>query len=83
MTSDNATQVGPDEAADPGSYARAILNILGDFGEEKVRLHGMQKAILNLLEDAEGEKTRLDATQKATPWPRTRMPRARAPPTRP
>jgi light-regulated signal transduction histidine kinase (bacteriophytochrome) len=48
-----------------GDHARAILNILDDFGVEKDRLADTQKAILNILEDASAEKDRLEATQKA------------------
>jgi light-regulated signal transduction histidine kinase (bacteriophytochrome) len=44
---------------------RAILNILEDFGEERLRQAEMQKAILNVLEDAGSEKRRLEETQKA------------------
>lgn len=54
-----------DPAADPGGYAKAILNILGDFSEEKARLQDTQKAILNILGDAGAEKLRLEATEKA------------------
>jgi light-regulated signal transduction histidine kinase (bacteriophytochrome) len=46
-------------------YAKAILNILDDFGAEKDRFGGTQKAILNILDDFGLEKTRLEATQKA------------------
>src|SRR6185369_15929203 len=53
---------GPLQAAD---HARAILNILDDFGAEKDRLADTQKAILNILDDASEEKERLEATQKA------------------
>jgi light-regulated signal transduction histidine kinase (bacteriophytochrome) len=51
--------------AAPEAYAKAILNILEDFGAEKDRFTGTQKAILNILDDFGGEKTRLEATQKA------------------
>ena len=46
-------------------YARAILNILDDFGGEQVRLRETQRAIMNLLEDFAGEKPFLDAAQSA------------------
>ena len=38
------------------AYARAVLNILEDFGEEKQRLEDTQKAILNILDDLDVEK---------------------------
>jgi signal transduction histidine kinase len=41
---------------DAASYARAVLNILEDFGEEKRRLEDTQRAVLNILEDLEVEK---------------------------
>ena len=46
-------------------YARAMLNILEDFTEEKERLEDTQRAILNILEDFTGEKERSDETQRA------------------
>lgn len=49
----------------PQQHARAILNILEDFGAERDRLADTQKAILNILEDFAGEKSRLETTQKA------------------
>jgi light-regulated signal transduction histidine kinase (bacteriophytochrome) len=54
-----------DEPVRPEDYAKAILNILDDFGAEKDRFGGTQKAILNILDDFGLEKTRLEATQKA------------------
>jgi signal transduction histidine kinase len=44
---------------------RAILNILEDFGAERVRQADTQKAILNILDDFVGEKRRLEETQRA------------------
>ena len=46
-------------------YARAILNILEDFGAERDRLADTQKAILNILEDASAERIQLESAQKA------------------
>ncbi|MBI2818252.1 MAG: GHKL domain-containing protein [Acidobacteria bacterium] len=46
-------------------YARAILNILEDFTDERGRISDTQKAILNILDDFGGEKQRLEYTQKA------------------
>lgn len=59
------TGAGLDQAVDPGSYVRAILNILADFSDERAKLADVQKAVLNILEDFAGEKARLEATQKA------------------
>jgi light-regulated signal transduction histidine kinase (bacteriophytochrome) len=61
-----ARGAGRDQAVDPGSYAKAILNILADFSDEKARLAVVQKANLNILEDFAGEKVWLEATQRAT-----------------
>ena len=66
MIVDVVTDAALDQAADPGSYARAILNILADFSEEKTRLADVQRAMLNILEDSGAEKLRLEAAQKAT-----------------
>ncbi|MBI3915317.1 MAG: GAF domain-containing protein [Chloroflexi bacterium] len=65
MIVDVVTGAALDQAADPGNYARAILNILTDFGEEKTRLADVQRAMLNILEDSDAEKLRLEAVQKA------------------
>jgi len=46
-------------------YAQAVVNILEDFGAEKLQLELTQKAILNIAEDAEEEKARLHDTQRA------------------
>jgi light-regulated signal transduction histidine kinase (bacteriophytochrome) len=54
-----------EEPVRPEDYAKAILNILEDFGAEKERFGGTQKAILNILDDFGLEKTRLESTQKA------------------
>lgn len=50
---------------DATAYAKAILNILEDVGEEKTQLRDTQNAILNVLEDAAAEKETLQAHQKA------------------
>jgi signal transduction histidine kinase len=47
------------------AYARAVLNILEDFGDEKQRLEQMQKAVINILEDGATEKQRLEDVQRA------------------
>ena len=43
-----------------GDAQKAILNILGDFSEEKERLADIQKAILNVLEDLGIERDKAD-----------------------
>jgi light-regulated signal transduction histidine kinase (bacteriophytochrome) len=62
---DSHSVVSDGGPVDARSYASAILNILDDSAEEKLRLGDTQRAILNILEDAAGEKTRLEATQRA------------------
>jgi light-regulated signal transduction histidine kinase (bacteriophytochrome) len=47
------------------TYARAMLNILEDFGEEKQRLVETQRAVLNILDDGALEKNRLEDVQRA------------------
>jgi len=44
---------------------RAILNILEDFGAERVWQGNTQKAVLNILDDFGSEKQRLEETQRA------------------
>jgi light-regulated signal transduction histidine kinase (bacteriophytochrome) len=53
------------EGIDPGAYSKAILNILGDFGEEKERLQDTQRAVLNILDDFGHEEGQLRETQRA------------------
>ncbi len=65
MIGEFAKGVGPDPAADPGSYAKAILNILEDAAGERTRLEATQRAILNILDDSAEEKARLADTQRA------------------
>jgi signal transduction histidine kinase len=55
----------PDDAADAENYARAILNMLDDVGQEQKRQGDSQRAMLNILEDLATEKTRLESTQRA------------------
>lgn len=50
----------------PSNYARAILNILDDFSDEKTRLDHVQKAMLNILDDSAAERLMLEATHRAT-----------------
>jgi light-regulated signal transduction histidine kinase (bacteriophytochrome) len=54
-----------DQAIDPNSYTKAILNILEDSHAERGRLEATEKAILNILDDFIAEKGQLEATQKA------------------
>ena len=42
-------------------FAKAMLNILEDFAEEKVRLEQNQRAMLNLLEDFDVERSKSEA----------------------
>lgn len=60
-----AIATGPHQPADPGGYARAVLNILEDSGAERLRLEATQKAVLNILADFSEEKARLGHIQKA------------------
>ena len=52
-------------AVEAASYAKAILNILDDVGQERERQVDSQRAVLNILEDIDTEKIRLESTQKA------------------
>ncbi|MDQ1538408.1 MAG: hypothetical protein QOE58_2801 [Actinomycetota bacterium] len=57
-----AAEAAADEAA---NYARAILNILDDAGDDQKRRDDSQRATLNILEDLDTEKIRLESTQRA------------------
>jgi light-regulated signal transduction histidine kinase (bacteriophytochrome) len=67
MTKEEAAASQSNEhAMNAEEHARAILNILEDFGdEEKGRLEETQRAVLNILEDFSDEKARLEQTQRA------------------
>jgi light-regulated signal transduction histidine kinase (bacteriophytochrome) len=65
MIDEVATGDGADRSSDTGCYAKAILNILADFSEEKTRLANVQKAIQNILDDFADEKSRLGDTQRS------------------
>ncbi|HEY6115424.1 MAG TPA: ATP-binding protein [Candidatus Dormibacteraeota bacterium] len=55
----------PSESFAPTEYARAVLNILEDFGDEKERLQQTQRAVLNILDDFGDERERFETIQKA------------------
>src|SRR5712692_7339328 len=67
MTTETALDIGASKwgGTVPRAYARAMLNLLTDFSDEKIRLGDTQRAILNVLEDASVEQSRIEETQKA------------------
>ncbi len=60
--SSSTLPASPSEASDD---VRALLNILGDFDQERARLADTQKAVLNVLADSDDERARLAGTQRA------------------
>jgi signal transduction histidine kinase len=60
-----ADATGTSDAAEAADYAKAILNMLDDVGEEQARQGEGQRAMLNILEDLDTQKSRLESTQKA------------------
>ena len=56
---------GADEVHPPGAYARAVLNILDDFGAEREAQEASHKAMVNILDDFGAERQRLQLTQQA------------------
>jgi len=54
--------IGLNDAQD---YGLALLNILGDFAEEKAQFHATQAAVMNVLADAAEEKAEADLSQTA------------------
>ena len=56
---------GAADSADASNYAKAILNMLDDVGQEQQRQGDGQRAMLNILEDLDTEKSRLESTQRA------------------
>lgn len=65
MTSAESPVLEANDGAGAASYAKALLNILDDFGEARDRQADGQRAILNIIEDIDAEKTQLEANQKA------------------
>jgi light-regulated signal transduction histidine kinase (bacteriophytochrome) len=63
---DLQAMVPDDFAMTPEDHARAILNILEDFAEDKARMEQTQHAVFNILADFSDEKDRLEETQSAT-----------------
>jgi light-regulated signal transduction histidine kinase (bacteriophytochrome) len=55
-----------DTIPSPEEHATAILNMLEDFSEDKLRVEQTQHAVLNILDDFSQEKRRLEDTQRAT-----------------
>jgi light-regulated signal transduction histidine kinase (bacteriophytochrome) len=51
---------------DRADHARATLNLLEDFVEEKQQLKDTQLAVMNILEDATADRLRAEAAVKAT-----------------
>ena len=56
----------PGHELNPADHARAILNILEDFVEERQQLKDTQLAVLNILEDATTDRLRAEAAVKAS-----------------
>src|ERR1700677_3488053 len=56
----------PGYPPDRADHARATLNLLEDFVEEKQQLKDTQLAVLNILEDATADRLRAEAAVKAT-----------------
>ena len=52
-------------APSPGQYAKALVNILDDFAEEKAHLKATQAAALNILRDFDTDKQQLKSMQSA------------------
>ncbi|HXB73678.1 MAG TPA: sensor histidine kinase [Candidatus Acidoferrales bacterium] len=54
-----------DDAPGAEDYAKALINILEDFADERLRHKECQAAVMNILEDAGMEKLQLEDTQRA------------------
>jgi signal transduction histidine kinase len=67
LTSGDAwTSAAAELAMNAADHAKATLNILEDFAEDKARVEETQRAVSNILEDFSEEKSRLQTTQSAT-----------------
>jgi signal transduction histidine kinase len=60
------TNVSHDFAVNPEDQAKATLNMLEDFLEDKAGVEQAQHALFNILEDFSEEKSGLEETQSAT-----------------
>ena len=65
LASTEAHSLEDSGSTDAVGFAKAILNILDDFGVERKRQGEGQRAVLNILDDIDAEKIRLESTQKA------------------
>src|SRR5689334_5462916 len=65
MASAPAASAAPDGAPGPHDYAKALINILEDFADERKRLKENQAAVINILEDFNGERRQMESMQKA------------------
>jgi light-regulated signal transduction histidine kinase (bacteriophytochrome) len=63
---DAGTDVSPGLAVNPEEQAKATLNMLEDFLEDKAGVEQAQHALFNILEDFSEEKSGLEETQRAT-----------------
>jgi two-component sensor histidine kinase len=54
-----------EHAPGPADYAKALLNILEDAADERLRLKQSQAAVLNILEDFDTDRQQLESTQRA------------------
>lgn len=63
---DNQAHGGAHSTDPLEDYAKAILNMMEDFADEKARLEDSQHAVINILDDFSAEKERLEETEKAT-----------------
>ena len=68
MTMDAVREAGtvPRYPSDSADHARATLDLLEDFIEEKQQLKDAQLAVLNILEDATADRLKAEAAVKAT-----------------
>jgi len=60
------TGAAPGYPPDRADHARATLNLLEDFVEEKQQLKDTQLAVMNILEDATADRLKAEAAVKAT-----------------
>jgi light-regulated signal transduction histidine kinase (bacteriophytochrome) len=65
MTAHTPVPASVESSSADADYSRAMLNILGDFTEERAQLRGTQQAVLNILNDFADEKLHLGLTQRA------------------
>jgi len=65
VASTDTLQQPDSEVTEAEDFTKAILNILDDVSDERLKQDDSQRAVLNILEDIDTDRVRLESAQKA------------------